>query len=355
MSVVGFQEYWVAGTRVYIQRDPVDSVEQPFVDLGTIATVAPTITTEKLELFDGDGGRPTKVDEAASRINESYDVTFNNLAPENLALLFLGTAPEAYTQSAAEVVVQHYAHPGRLVKTKDSAGENVYSLTTVGGVYTGTLTTAVLTAIVKSTKTFTLTGDLSAEADLFVGQHIIVHAAGLANILNSRTYTITSATPTFGGGSSTLTVEEEPAADETAITGQVSFENAGTIYDQGADWEVVSLDRGIIRMVDGGAFAADASVQILYSTAALSGNRLIHPQALQGEIRGKATMILSRQGNLLQTAREFNCTITPNGASFTSDDFSNMVLTISVTSDPTNTTAPAGRLLQFKGPLPAKS
>ncbi len=44
MSLVGSQDYWLTGSRVYFQRDPVAGVVQPIIDWGTIEVVSPTVT-----------------------------------------------------------------------------------------------------------------------------------------------------------------------------------------------------------------------------------------------------------------------------------------------------------------------
>lgn len=360
MSAVGFQDFWVAGTRVYVKRDPIAGAAQPTVDLGVIQSAAPTLTPTKLELKDSDGGVIRTVDERVSQIAESYDVVCSNFNKGNLSLLFLSNAPADFTQAAEHKRVTSYLHAGHLFKVHDSdaAATRLYALSAIAGICSavpdnaGVLSTSVLTTIVKSTKTITIA--TGAAADFDAGDPIIVEGAGLANILNARTYTVVSAS---GAGPVAIIVNEEPAADETAITGSLIYKkdaDSGTVYTQDTDWEVVSVARGLLRVKTGGTIAADGNKVVVFSTAALSGKRLLNPQSASGEIKGTVMLVWGRGNNAEQDVRECQVSVTPNGMNLTAEDYSNMTLTIKVISDPT-AAVPAGRLLQFVGTLPSVS
>jgi len=359
MSIVGFQDFWVAGSRFYFKRDDEGAVKYPFEDLGVILSATPTIASEKVTLMDADGGIKRIVDEALTSIDESYEVTTPNLNLENLAHLFLANAPSAFTQVVTEHEVTESVHPGELVKIKSATGTYLYGLGVVSGVMIrdlgGDLTEVELTAMSKSAKTITVTGLLQSEFD--AGDQIVVRRLVLANPLNAKTYTVVSALE--GGGSTVITVEEEPVADEVAISGLLIYKadsgDSGTILNQDTDWEVVSLDRGIIRIIDGGAVSAEDNLVVISQTAALSGLRKINPHDISGEIVGTAMLVMSRNRNSEQTVREMRVSVTPSSLNLTADDFSNMALTVKVLADPDNETEPAGRLLQFKGTLPSKS
>lgn len=352
MSVVGHQDFWLAGSRFYFQREAQAGLEQPLIDLGVILPVNPTFEIESVELEDSDGGLKRVVDTGVTKISESMDITVSNLNLDNLAYLFLASSPSAFSQSQAEAAVSQYCNAGRLKKIKDSSGVEVFGLDAIAGVYTGTVSTKTLTTIVVATKTLTLSGDQTAVAGLAPGKALIVNKLGLANITNSATYTIVS--NTLNGGNTDIVVSETPAANETAITGQVTHENAGTVYKIGVDWSIYSKDRGIIRFITGGAFAADANLTIVYTTSALSGNRLIYPQSLGGVIKGTGFIVWGRGNNAYQSVRQATVTIEPNASNINVDEFSNLVLTVKVISDIT-ATQPAGKLLQFKGSLPTSS
>lgn len=350
MGNKGHQSFWITGSRLYVQRDPVESVIQPFLDLGRIAVANPSISPTKLELKDSDGGRLRVIDAAVSEIAEAYDITCSNLNDYNLSFLFLAEPPSSFVQSGNEVFAgTHWAIPGSLVKIVDSSGNNVYDLASIAAVYTGALTTVAntITAINAATKTITVGTDLTTPLD--PGDHFIIHPDGLVNPLNAGTYTIVSMNAT------TITVAESFVANEANVTVDLSYEDTGTIYIPGTDWDIYHLSRGIIRMIDGGAFAVAANVKILYKPVAITGNRLILPLSLKDtSVRAKALLIWSRDDNAQQTAREFSITITPGSSAFSDTDYSNMVLNISAVTDLT-AAAPSGKIIHFKGALPTSS
>lgn len=352
--VVGFQDPWVVGSRFYYRRDPIDGAVQPFLDLGVIQTASPAVETTRLELFDADGGLGRLFDSAVSRITEAYDITVNNLSLENLALLLLAKPPKSFSQTAEEKTVDHVVQKGYLLKIHDddAALTNLFGLTAIAGIYTGAIETKVIESITKSTRIITLTGDQTAEAGLAAGKSIIVNRDGLTNLGNSRSYTVVSAT--LNTGKTDVVVAEEPAATEAAITGKLTIESGGTIYEQDDDWDIVNLDRGIARILDAGSIVDGATLKVVFSKAALSGGRLINPQDFAAEIQGDAILVYGRRGNAEQTARECRVSIAPNSANFTSEDYSSMVLNVRVLNDITEE-VPAGRMLHFKGNVPDKS
>jgi len=359
MSVSGAQDFWVVGSRLYFQQDAVDSVDQPWVDLGVIQTANPSLEVEKVELMDSDGGLKSLVDEAVTAMNETYEIVCSNISARNLAFLMMAEPPTSFTQSAAEKEVTHDCPKvGGLVKLHDSDTDNtlLFNMPVITGVMSaavsgGVLTESAITDIVASTKTITATGDLSS--DLSPGDQFIVRRTGLANILNAKTYTVVTATYT---SSTAIVVVETPAADETTITGTIVYAasgDSGTIYDQDTDWEVVSLDRGFIRIIDGGAISADGTdVVVIFQLNALSGERTFLPQTMEDVIKGEALIMWSRDNHADQTVRQARVSITPAGAALSADDFSNITFTVKVLNDITDADEPAGRVLHFKGTVP---
>jgi hypothetical protein len=129
-----------------------------------------------------------------------------------------------------------------------------------------------------------------------------------------------------------------------------------TTYVEGTDWEVVSLERGIIRMVsvaEGGAFAAAGNVDITYTPRAYSGNIQVNPATL-GSVQATMLLVWGRKANRWQTVREARVSMTPGAARFGNDAFSEGEVRLSVLNDLTQPT-PAGRILYWLGDLPAKS
>lgn len=272
MSVSGYQEFWVVGSRFYFQNDT--DTNNTLLDLGVVKTVSPTLETEKIELEDADGGIRRTVAEAITKMSETYDLVCNNFNLDNLALLFMAdsNSPQDFDQAVTEV--QNVAHiavigPGKFVKIKDASSNWLYSITS---------------AIVKS-------------------------------------------------GNPSTTTTSAPYVEDT-------------------DWEWVSKDRGIIKILSTGSITDGETIYIDITPSLISGRRLVYPQT-GSIINGKAMLVWSRNNNAEQTVREADVTISTNAANFQVEDYSDLTLSAKVVSDVTETTAPAGRLLQYKGTLPA--
>jgi len=122
-----------------------------------------------------------------------------------------------------------------------------------------------------------------------------------------------------------------------------------TTYVKDTDWEIVDLERGLIRIISGGAIADDEVLHIDYTPAALTGNRLLNPLTGSGTVNAFIMIMLGRGGNARQSVREFSAAISVESVDLQVDDFSSFVLTITVLSDSTDVVSPAGRLLHFKG------
>lgn len=358
MGVVGFQEFLQVGGRAYFKRDAIAGVEQPLIDLGVIQSAKPTVTPTRVELFDPDGGVKRRVDVATPQIDETWELQCSNFNVDNLALMFLSSPPVDFTVAVAHKRVTMNLQAGRLKEMRDSdaAATRLYGLGAVAGVMSaqvsaGVLTVGALTTIVKATKTLTITAGVAADFD--AGDKIIVEGTGLANIGNARTYTVVSAS---GAGPVNIVVAEEPAADETAIAGNLIYKtdtDTGTIYSQDVDWEIASLDRGMIRVKSGGAIATDGDKVVVFSTAAISGKRRISPQSNAGDVQGKMEIWLGTGNNANQWVREARVSLAPTGSDLQVDNFSSFTLTASILSAVTQTDA--GTFTKVKGALPSVS
>jgi hypothetical protein len=361
MSVVGFQDFWVVGNRLYFKRNAIAGDTQPFIDLGVLQSVSPAFTIEKLELEDTDGGVKRTVDEALTKIDETYDITCSNLNPDNLALVFLSNPVAAFTQSSAQkLAVPHTAHQGRLLKIVDSDSDvtKLYSVQIAGvGASNWVPDTAVTDLITIDASAGTLS--FTTDPGILATEYFLLMATGLDDPLNAGAYECASIS---GAGPYIVTLTGASAAQlstaETGITGTTTFPTtSGDLYLKGVDYEVVSNDRGFMRMVDGGAFTAGdggASVVVYFDTVAITGARSLTPQSAS-EVKGEGVMIWSRGNNAGQTMREIpNLSLTPTSLDLNADDFSSFVIQAKVLAD-TTLGESAGRMLYFKGDLPSLS
>jgi len=349
---LGHQDPWLAGSKMYFKRDNIGATQFPLIELGDIDPVSPAFAATKIEAVDSSSGRIKTRDERTIELLESYQVTCRNLRNQNLALLFLSLPPIDFVQSAAVIgPAGTKMFKGELSKVTDAAGVELYGFDYIMGLYTGTVAFKTLTAISRANKTLTVTTDITAS--LTPGDSVIVDPTGLANKRNARSYTIVSSS--FGGGSTTIVVAETPAGDETAVTGTLTHENGGTIYNQGLDWVPAPfLDPafGYVKVMPAGAIVDGAiNVNVRGSQLALSGNRIVKPKSLTGEAQGQAFIVWSRGGDAEKTYREFRCSIAPVNAGFAIQNFSNAVFGVKVLTTP-GSAEPAGKLLQAVGTLP---
>jgi len=136
--------------------------------------------------------------------------------------------------------------------------------------------------------------------------------------------------------------------------GTVTSNDGMTTYVLGTDYEVVSLERGIIRMIAGGAFAAAANIKIGMTPRAISAsNRLIAPQT-QIAIYGKAWIVSSRESFGASNVYEFSAALSPKAATGGTDAYNKITFGLKVLSDPALAN-PAGRVLAWQGALPLAS
>lgn len=349
MSKVGFQDFWVAGSRLYFEPEDKDYT----VDLGVIQTITPTIQVENLELKDADGGRRVLVDETLSDIVESYDLQVSNMNLDNMALLFLASDPEDFTQTQAIINNTHAVTAGRLAKVKDANGVALYN-TKIAGVYadSGSFANHIVEVFTPTGNQFNLSGVHGDVTALYTAGKVVLTAGTDASKENIRAWTVASSS--FGGGVTSVVVEETITVEDTSLTGTTTVvSSGGTVYTPGTDYDILSDERGLVRILSGGAIST-GNVKIAGATLAMSGKRVIKPQALQGVRQGTGYLVFGRGNNADQSVRECTISITPNSANITADDFSSMTLTVKVLNEITSDD-PAGRMLEFLGDVPDAS
>lgn len=350
MGKIGYQDVWLAGSRFRFKRDAINSVEQPWIDFGSIDPANVNFETESIEIEDTTCGRKTTLDQAITKTTETVDITGRNFSIHNLSVAFIGSQPVELTQAAAQKRVTHKMFPGYLTKVHDSdtAKTSIHRLSAIAGLLSaapgaGVLSIDAFTAIVSATKTITTAGDLTSH--LSPGDSIVIEGTGLANILNAGTYTVASTTAT------TVVVNEAFAADESAITGSLIYKatgDSGTVYDKGVDWEPESLDMGYLRTIKGGAISTTQDAVVVFSTAAITGIRQFDPQA-GGEIKGQFELYWNRAGCEEINVREGRCQLAPAGTQVSVEQASTFTLTLTVLTDNT-ATKPSGTMKYIKGP-----
>lgn len=142
------------------------------------------------------------------------------------------------------------------------------------------------------------------------------------------------------------------------VYGVTSVTSVGSLT-AGTDYELILPERGFIRFIEGGAFAAPGALSITFVPRAISSTdgkrRLIHPNTGGCVAVGTALIIWGRCGNNEQTVREVRVAISSSGGAFPDGNYADVKFKITVLSDPTIPAAPAGRLLYWLGGMPRRS
>lgn len=182
----------------------------------------------------------------------------------------------------------------------------------------------------------------------------LFYADAVENFSQSST-TQTAALPIWPGQN--VKIRNSSATMMYNIGTVVSVQNAaGTTLVVDTDYKV-NLQRGFIRFVNSGTTVAAASGEagtIVFQANSMAPEaRLMYPQSKAGTFEGNIVLIWGRGNNAQQTVREGTGSIVPGVANFSDVDYSNFPVTIEMTTDPSNTDQPSGRLLQAIGPIPA--
>lgn len=387
MSLKGFQDFWIPGTRVLIQKESTGN-PNPLIDIGLIQSVTPTVTPTVLQLQDSDGGVKQLVDEALTEILESYDVQTANMNLDNLSLMFLSDDPEVTVQVFQDALITHYVHPERLVKIVDGSGTPMFNLWSINGVMseTGTYASYEIDSFDATAQTIDLdpaAGDVTA--DFTFGDLLILTSGtnAIQDPLNPGTYSVQSSA--FIGASFTritlfqgyrkLNSSEVAAGSPQPRVLTPGASGTAVFYIQDNDWEAGRspavaggfggasgpISRGYFRITQPvttggtGQIQAPGNVRVSYtlgsggSPSHIPYIRQIRPQSLSKVVRAKVWLYISLENDARAYVREFDATITPSGMTLgDATDFANMTLTFKVLND-LSSDYPGGRIYYFEG------
>lgn len=390
MGVVGFQDFWIPGTRVMIQKEAVPGANpNPLLDIGLITSATPTFTPTVLQLQDSDGGSKALVDEALSENVESYEIITNNMNLQNLAMLFMDDGPELFTQVKSDLLVTHYIHPEHLVKILDASGTPMFNLHSINGVMsnTGAFLTHIVTDIVAgATQTVSLAvSDGDKTLDYATGDFFILTGERLDDPLNAGTYTVlSSAFTTFTKITIDTTHQYTGSLNSSQASisvGSETFTSDGVgaiFYLPGRDWEqglnpsvqggVGGVSgpgsRGYFRITEPdpasligrgvGLLLAPGNVRISYTLASGGGVappyfRQIRPNTLSAVQRAKVWLYISRENDAFGTVREFDASITPSALTLgDASEYASMAFNMTVVQD-LSSEFPSGRIVYYEG------
>ena len=129
----------------------------------------------------------------------------------------------------------------------------------------------------------------------------------------------------------------------------------GIAYVEGTDYEVVSLERGLIRWLSGGQLAAPGEVFVDFTPREISGERLIIPTTgYTTNPKGFGMLVWGRENFTQQTSRIARFSIISQTPAIAIEDYSSMELTAKVLAD-VGQAEPQGRIEYWLGELPDKA
>lgn len=183
-------------------------------------------------------------------------------------------------------------------------------------------------------------------------------------------------------------IEEADASVEMALTGAAAdypagtlvkvYNNSGTnktnqpVYNVQANpgatvsgfssgsitFTVHDASRGILKVATTNlAGTGTITITLAASTGTnpepvVNNRRILTPQTGSlSRLTGRGFIYYSRNNFEYQTVREFRTQITPSNANFQVEDYSDFTLTAKALYEPSNTTAPFGRLVAFAGTI----
>ena len=441
MPIVGAQDVWKTGSRVYVLEDGTngrqDVTGSRLLDLGTIEVVNPATEIEESRLEDSDGGVKRLVTKELSKFTEKYEVQLYNLNMDNLRYLFYGGDIQSFSQAATKIASANVGQPGYLIKLRDTSSpqEMIYGLTSVDAVIYGesfpiAAVTSTTFAITNSTATqdgsliFTVGSTFRVRGNTTGAANVVYTVISVSYSTPTTTITVASTNGaiassgyvesitnlehaiTTGATTTTVKIVGDHSAFFTAgsfvyiwgATASAQNNASGAIYEvasvtfttpntvitfktssltspavaypsgsavdgyiakayrpNAVDYTVTDLERGIVRCVSGAAMISGQAIKTVLTPRAITGGRLIRPQAKSGTFEGKVLIEWARGNFGQRTVREFQGIMTPGPGAFSDSEYSKFPLNIEVQADITNATNPAGRLLYYKGNLPDAS
>ncbi len=217
MGVVGFQDVWRTGSRVFVIPDPPELGK--FLDLGTIQVVSPSNEIEEAKLEDSESGVKKLIAKELSKFVEKYEVTLHNLNMPNLQYLFFGNEVQSFGQSVGTfsgtpsgVTAVNHVVPkrGELVKLRSayrkSLAEYLYMVSEFGAL--GIAPSLAITAVTATTFVVTQPTGVAASARWAAGDRFVVFSNATAAANTEYIVISTSGT----GATTTLTVADTKGA-----------------------------------------------------------------------------------------------------------------------------------------------
>lgn len=363
IQVLPFMDVATVGSQFFFRRDPQTInnvlVKYPWEDWGLVEPLQPNFDLDIQELIDDSSGTRRVAEKRPNTITESYDLTVKNIAPYILSYYFLDKNPPSLWQQDAVVnrALPINAHRGALFKLVDLAGEEVWNVPYVSGVYEASVTPTAITVTDISVSNSVATLTLSASLSVAIGDVIIAGTGwGTGKEGNARTYLVNAVST---GATLTATYVGDAPVATTGVTVPSSHVPAANAWVQGTDWEIYHVARGIIRFLPTSSKWSDEvpkDLVVVYSAEAIpSGYRMIEPLTASAPISGDMAIIWNSDDATKKRARIARAQVAPASSSLGVTDYSSVTFRLEVLTQSDVVEAPAGRFIQYLGALPTRS
>lgn len=123
---------------------------------------------------------------------------------------------------------------------------------------------------------------------------------------------------------------------------------------EGTDYEVVSAERGLIRILEGGVVSGTGEIGMTITPRAISGLRRIEPYTAISNVKGNGLLVWSMENNARQVGRFCRFSLTALSPTIQVEDYSTFQIQAKVLHD-LSAAQPAGRIDYWLGDLPAAS
>ena len=178
-GITGSQDLWVVGSRAYFQREGAASL----VEIGTINTVSPAVEPVKIDLREYETGLGKLFDSTLTEFTETYEITTKNFFRDNIANLFLSSAPITRSNPLESATANRAIFTFTYDANRHVAGTLFVAVDNGGGTPTSQVCYN-LTAV-------TGAGALVSQVEIADATRGIIRLLSVGSLTNGSTYTIT--------------------------------------------------------------------------------------------------------------------------------------------------------------------
>jgi len=178
-GIVGSQDLWVVGSRAYFQREGAASL----VEIGTINTVSPAVEPVKIDLREYETGLGKLFDSTLTEFTETYEVTTKNFFRDNIANLFLSSAPVTRSNPSESVNANQAIFSFTFDSSRHAAG-SLFLAVDNGG-------TSPTNQVCYNITNIAASGALSAQVEVADATRGLIRLLGVSGLTEAQTYSIT--------------------------------------------------------------------------------------------------------------------------------------------------------------------